>query len=644
MPRHPPQHTGRFTSRQRVLEECFAIPSLRAAWKRYVRDGMRHQPVPDLHDYYDFHRSQTQAFDRIKAEILEGRYRPKLPVTVRAEKKLGLTRRICIPAVDDAVVLQTLTDYIYPLIRQKQPSENAFFSRSHGFTPPDIREESTEYGWFFRWRDFSKRRLALPADFSYLSISDVANYYDNIAHHNLRNVLSSIFLCDEVILDFLFMMLDALSWSPDYLPSSGRGLPQVNFDAPRLLAHAFLFEVDAYLKRETHDRFLRWVDDLTIPADTKSKAGGLLHGVDELLMTRGLRLNTGKTTILDAQEAIKYFGRDDNNFLDIFQARVRRLQEAGLSLRRERMQLRRRFTRFNKRDRSGSWSKLLKRYFAAFGDLSDPYLEKVFPYVMREIPEVRPSALRYYAKLGPSGHRFCELKNFLEDEHVVDDVSIFRAAEVMVAWPLAPRGRLLKEVRHFARNLGRERFVRRSEMFFLAGLWLLAKYGAQKELQAHILLSKKTWSVSSYLARQVAAATARLSNRSVADEIRRELFQFGQLDAVGVMSHLDDLAKMSALPRGAEAYLSPPAAAVKPYQLSKFLILITILRSKNLTADARTQLRSLVTENLSDGVYLGHLRGGSEFKAPRLAGARECGKRHRLTRLRDRCGCWAWPA
>jgi hypothetical protein len=122
---HSPQHTGRFATRQRVLQECFAIPNLDRAWKRYVRDGMRNQVVSDLHDYHEFHRNRRTIFQRLKAEILEGRYRPRIPVMLRLEKKPGLTRRICIPSVYDAVVLQALTDYIYPSIRKKQPSENS---------------------------------------------------------------------------------------------------------------------------------------------------------------------------------------------------------------------------------------------------------------------------------------------------------------------------------------------------------------------------------------------------------------------------------------------------------------------------------------------------------------------------------------
>jgi hypothetical protein len=429
---------------------------------------------------------------------------------------------------------------------------------------------------------FSKKRLALPREFSCIAIFDIANYYDNINHHTLRNVLSSIFLCDEVILDFLLMLLEGLSWRPDYLPPGGRGLPQVNFDAARLLAYAFLFEVDEYLRNETHDRFLRWVDDITIPADSTSEAAALLHGVDELLMTRGLRLNSGKTVILEAEQTERFLQRDENMYLNVLQGRVRRHKDEGWDLQDDRTRIRQRYRKFTEQSRIGHWDKVLKRYFTIFGELNDDYLECEFVDVMLNMPDIRSWALRYYAKLGPSRKRFLQIQAFLIDEHIMDDASIFEAAEVLVTWRLSPRGRLAQEVCELARSFGRDRFRSRSDMFLVAGLWLLAKYGTEKALQAHILLSKNAWSVSAYLARQVAAATARLSKASVIEEIRKDLFEFGQLDAIGVLSNLESLARQKEVPREMEAYLRVPRRDNKPYPLPKFLILMRMMRSRQL--------------------------------------------------------------
>src|SRR3546814_14163923 len=105
--------------------------------------------VLDLHDYYDFHRNQSAITQRLRNDILNGNYKPSSPLTIRVEKKAGITRRICIPSAEDAVVLQSLSAELYPDIKKNHPSRNAFFSRSHGFKPPTLSiDEAVKYFWF----------------------------------------------------------------------------------------------------------------------------------------------------------------------------------------------------------------------------------------------------------------------------------------------------------------------------------------------------------------------------------------------------------------------------------------------------------------------------------------------------------------
>ena len=48
----------------------------------------------------------------------------------------------------------------------------------------------------------------------------------------------------------LIFVLSDLLWQPDYSPRIEVGLPQMNLDAPRLLAHCFLYELDSLLECE----------------------------------------------------------------------------------------------------------------------------------------------------------------------------------------------------------------------------------------------------------------------------------------------------------------------------------------------------------------------------------------------------------
>ncbi len=210
-----PHNTTRLEERRDALKDCFKVPRMIAAWERYVRDGMRKQEILDLHDYYDFHRHRTATLAKYRSEILTGRYKPRTPITIRLEKKVGLTRRLSVPTVEDAVILQTLVEKIYPSIKKAQPSANAFYSRSHGFVAPEIKlDDFGEYFWFIHWKKFAEKRFAFTSAFEYICITDIANYFDNIDFRHLRNILSSIVKADEVIFDILFMILEGLSWNP----------------------------------------------------------------------------------------------------------------------------------------------------------------------------------------------------------------------------------------------------------------------------------------------------------------------------------------------------------------------------------------------------------------------------------------------
>jgi hypothetical protein len=71
--------------------------SLTAAWKNSVREGLRSQVLPDLHDHLDLHRNIQTIAARISTDVAAGRYRPATPEFVTLEKKDGIARRMAIP-------------------------------------------------------------------------------------------------------------------------------------------------------------------------------------------------------------------------------------------------------------------------------------------------------------------------------------------------------------------------------------------------------------------------------------------------------------------------------------------------------------------------------------------------------------------
>ena len=64
-------------------------------------------------------------------------------------------------------------------------------------------------------------------------------------------------------------MLEGFVQRENYTPLVLRGIPQLDFDAPRLLAHVLLFPMDRFVNNRTRGSYARWVDDINFAVDTK---------------------------------------------------------------------------------------------------------------------------------------------------------------------------------------------------------------------------------------------------------------------------------------------------------------------------------------------------------------------------------------
>ncbi|MBY3619527.1 hypothetical protein HGO21_08205 [Acinetobacter sp. CUI P1] len=597
-------NTPRLNDRILTLEECFEVRKMEAAWKNYVKEGMKGQALLDLHDYFDFHRHKTQILRSISNQIREGMYRPKSHYEIVLEKKLGVSRHQLIPSPEDAVVLQSIVESISPLIRNAQPSDRAYYSRSH--TPPkseaDI-DETFPYAWWELWPIFQEQIYEFTRTFEYVVITDISNYFDNIIFRQLRNILASYGKIDETLLDFLFYIIEAFVWRPDYLPLSGMGLPQLNYDAPRLLGHSFLFEIDKYLHEKTNGNFVRWMDDIDFGVDHIHQAKEILRGLDELLLTRGIRLNMGKTKVLNMNDAEHFFLPNENRYITIMNKRVKRLIKEGVSIDDEKRKIRRRFREFNKKQKIGRWDKILGRYFSLSSITNDNFLQKFVPDLLSNQPGLRNHIFRYYKKLGPGKKSFQHLSEFLKSQDCFDDLSVFGVAKVFVDWKLTPGHGMRREFVGLAQET-----AEKSPTNFIAGLWIIAKYGSSQELASYVNQFSNIWIHSSFLSRQVAAVLPRI--RSLADQysiLKKTIIDSGQLDALRVIENLNELCSNYPISSADKLFILHGKNDYEVYPLSKFLIVYEILSSETLSQTYRQDLRNELVARINDPIYISEL-------------------------------------
>jgi len=102
------------------------------------------------------------------------------------------------------------------------------------------------------------------------------------------------------------------------MPRTEIGLPQIEIEAPRVLANAMLYELDKVAAHHSGGDYARFMDDIDVGVDTLQQAKKVIRDIDLTLQTRQLRLNSSKTKILNFEngEIERHFCIKENKFLD----------------------------------------------------------------------------------------------------------------------------------------------------------------------------------------------------------------------------------------------------------------------------------------------------------------------------------------
>ena len=570
--------TARFElERRRQLKKLFSGPRLTDLWRKLVRDQMRTFDITDLHDYYDFNCAIEARVTSIIERVLAGQYRAEAPLVYRSEKKFGVCRHLLIPAPSDALVFQLLTDALHSPIIRSQPSKGAFYARSrHAMRLPHEHQEARSYPWFILWPKFQTEIWKFSKAHPFLVTTDLTNYFDNIGLRELRHVISAIVRTKEVYLDLVFSLIEDLSWSPDYLPRSQKGLPMINIEAPRLLAHALLFEVDFVLKKRTGNNFVRWMDDINFGVADRRSANVILGEVSDVLKSRGLALNMAKTEVMTSREAMFHFMFRENLRLSAVQKRAKRLK---------RLQARRRLGRrvgtelaqHLKICKARNRDKVTKRYLTILGTLGVPMaLARAREIYVRE-PSLRSSVLYYLARLPFSRSVGTTFTQLLEKTDLYDDATRFGLVAAVVKWEV-PRSALGRKFVDDVK-IKLDKTAKTSPFDWLCLLAFLAKYGEAHEVLSVAQAAKSVGAKEPFFARQRMAVLTRglgINRKSVLSQWRTET-STGYSDSASVATNLLHFSS-DAFP-AARNRLYPylfPTKEQKPYPLPKFLLLCAL--------------------------------------------------------------------
>ncbi|MET0461503.1 MAG: RNA-directed DNA polymerase [Chitinophagaceae bacterium] len=589
----------------------FSKTRITETWRTIVRQQLRTLDLTDLFDHYDFNYNIEERSASIRNEILNGSYKVGQPLIYRIEKKFGICRHLVIPQPSDSLVLQVLVEYVASQILAKQPSKNAFYSRDkHNMAFP---HEIEEYGLTFRqqWKNLQKKIYNFNEGKKYIVVTDLSNYYDSIDIKELRKVFTSYAQIDEVLIDLLFRLIEEISWKPDYLPYSGRGLPTTNIEGIRLLAHSFLFELDEVVKQKSKNNFTRWMDDIVIGVDSRSDATNTISIVSDMLKSRGLALNLSKTNIYDDKDGYFNFQIEANRFIDSIET----LKKEDVGFKKASSDLYKSFKKHFKDQRAKYWDKIAKRHITTLWKFGNMQLLKDLSDIYLKYPGLRTNLLIYLTKVGYKSKSAENVLSILQDIEVFDDISLYQLCKLVTEWEVPNNIQAKDFLGEFEKHILRISFTEKMPSHFYSVLWFKAKYNHPEELLNFISRYENIWQTDTFLRRQVTAIFGRLfiTDKDRVKKYLRSQVSSGVINTVMLAAQLGQFSRREKLDTKLNSYLFP-LKKQSPYPLPKFLVLCSVLNSEKIRKDEGVQKK--IKSQISDPYYLKWLEANFSRHTP----------------------------
>lgn len=220
----------------------------------------------------------------IKAEILEGQYKPQAVLEVEIPKPSGGKRKLGIPTVTDRLIQQAIAQELN-IIYDKTFSEN-----SYGFRPGKSAHQAVR-----------KAEEYLNEGNKYIVEIDLESFFDRVNHDKLMHLLS-LNVTDKRVLKLIRKYLRNGIMKGGIVNRRTEGTPQGSPLSP-LLSNILLNELDKELEKRGH-KFVRYADDCSIYVRSRKSAERVLESITEYIeKSLKLKVNREKSKISTPSES-----------------------------------------------------------------------------------------------------------------------------------------------------------------------------------------------------------------------------------------------------------------------------------------------------------------------------------------------------
>jgi RNA-directed DNA polymerase len=247
-----------------LLERILSSENLRAALKQVERNkgsaGVDGMPVTKLREHLKKH------WQKLRASILDGTYRPSPALRIEIPKPNGGKRFLGIPTVVDRFIQQAIMQVLQSIW------DPTFSEFSYGFRPGRSAHQAIHQA-----QKFIRQGYCWVADL------DIEKFFDNVNHDLLMRRLREK-ISDRRVLRLINLYLRSGVIVGDVYHETPEGTPQGSPLSP-LLANVLLDLLDKELERRGH-RFGRYADDCNVYLRSRRSAERVLSSLSRFLLIK----------------------------------------------------------------------------------------------------------------------------------------------------------------------------------------------------------------------------------------------------------------------------------------------------------------------------------------------------------------------
>lgn len=268
---HGDERSGNDDLMKRVVERSNVEKALKRVKQNKGSPGVDGMSVDELPKHL------TENWKMIRAQLLEGSYRPKEVRRVEIPKSGGGVRKLGIPTVLDRCIQQSILQVLQPMF------DPTFSQHSHGFRPGRRAHDAVcEAQRYIQ----SGKRVVVDVD--------LEQFFDRVNHDVLMGRLAKR-ISDKRMLGLIRRYLEAGIMANGVAMERYEGTPQGGPLSP-LLANVLLDEVDKELEKRGL-AFVRYADDLNVYVGSRRAGERAMQTLRRLYAELKLRINEAKSAV-----------------------------------------------------------------------------------------------------------------------------------------------------------------------------------------------------------------------------------------------------------------------------------------------------------------------------------------------------------